>query len=65
MMFLPLQPWHLTVGVKVPREGVNLPNPLTNGQINKLLTSKWLIVGMIIAPIEQVAPCKLVIVAFV
>lgn len=46
------------MSVKVLGEGVNLPIGQRNRQINKLLIGKWLIVGMIIAPIEQVAPCK-------
>lgn len=46
-------------------ERVNLPIGQRNRQINKLLIGKWLIVGMIIAPIEQVAPRKLISVIFV
>lgn len=55
----------LTVSVKVVSEGGNLPIGQRNRQINKLLIGKWLIVGMIIAPIEQVALCKLISVIFV
>lgn len=53
------------MSVKVACEGVNLPIGQRNRQINKLLIGKWLIVGMVIVPIEQVAPCKLISVVFV
>lgn len=46
------------MSVIVPRVGVNLPIVQRNRQINKLLTGTWLIVGMIIAAIEQVASRK-------
>lgn len=54
----------LTVSVKVISEGVNLSIGQRNKTINKLLIGKWLSIGMIIAPIEQVAPCKLISVIF-
>lgn len=47
----------LTVSVKVAIEVVNLLIGQRNRQINKVLIGQRLIVGMIIAPIEQVAPC--------
>lgn len=45
----------ITVSVKVASVGVNLPVGQRKRQINKLLIGKWLIAGMIIGPIEQVA----------
>lgn len=45
----------LTVSVEVASVGVNLPVGQKKRQINELLIGKWLIAGMIIGRIEQVA----------